>query len=198
VTPKRRDAEASWTPKGPHLRVMATRDYWLAVLTVGRAESIRTPPDHLFKRRSCKDAYDPLAPSSAHDVMSPGGVLAPCSSVRCASLSTCCPARSDGLGPADAAVPLHPIHPAARSTFGGRSSQSPQSLPCLPPPCQGSDSGLLRLCVPSEATRQRTPPGLPGDALHPIDHRWEPHQFTSTSLLCQVARRGSLFAPRPA
>ena len=90
-----------------------------------------------------KHAHDPLAPSLAHDAMSPGGVAAPRSSVRCASLSTCRPARGDRLGPADAAVPLHPIHPAARTTFGGRSSQSPQSLPRLPPPCQGSGSGTL-------------------------------------------------------
>jgi hypothetical protein len=106
-----------------------------------------------------RNPHDPLAPSSAHDAMSPGGVSAPRSSVRCASLSTCCPARSDSLGPADAAVPLHPIHPAARSTFGGRSSQSPQSLPCLSPPCQGSGCRMFAVQHSlSEATWQELRP----------------------------------------
>jgi hypothetical protein len=52
--------------------------------------------------------------------------------VRCASLSTCCPARRGNLSTAAAASPLHPFHPAARSTIGGRSSPEPAKL-TLPP-----------------------------------------------------------------
>jgi len=56
----------------------------------------------------------------------------PAPAVRCASLSRCCPARRDNLGTAAAALPLHPFHPAARSTIGGRSSPEPAKL-TLPP-----------------------------------------------------------------
>jgi hypothetical protein len=98
------------------------------------------PPRNETIRHGCAPSARSVF-GTRHDLTE--GVSAPRSSVRCASLSTCCPACSDSLGSADAAVPLHPFHPAARSTFGGRSSQSPQSLPRLPPPCQGPDSGTI-------------------------------------------------------
>src|SRR5215204_1933905 len=55
---------------------------------------------------------------------------------------------------------------------------------------------VIALCNPSEGTRQRTVSGLPGDAPHRIHQLREPHQFTTTSLLCQVGCVGSPFAPR--
>lgn len=127
--------------------------------------------------------------------MSPGGVAAPRSSVRCASLSTCCPARSDSLGPADAAVPLHPIHPAARSTFGGRSSQSPQSVPRLPPPCQGwaqdhCDSAFPRKRRGKSSTRS------PGGRSAP--HRstlGTPSVYYDTITMSSRVARGALCIP---
>ena len=42
-----------WPPQGSLLLLLLATRYWLTVLiTVGRAESIRTPSDHLLKRRS--------------------------------------------------------------------------------------------------------------------------------------------------
>src|SRR3954467_8472484 len=48
----------------------------------------------------------------------PSSRKAPTPAVRCASLSTCCPAWRHSLGTAAAALPLHPFHLAARSTSG--------------------------------------------------------------------------------
>jgi hypothetical protein len=57
--------------------------------------------------------------------------------------------------------------------------RSPQSLPCLPPPCQGPGTRSLRPAVPSETTRQESDSSFPGgDAPCRIQQLWEPHQFT--------------------
>jgi len=69
--------------------------------------------------------------------------------------------------------------------------------PTVPPvPLSRVWHSVIALCNPSEATRQRTVSGLPGDAPHRIHQLREPHQFTTTSLLCQVGCVGSPFAPR--
>ena len=93
-----------------------------------------------------------LAPSSAHDgSVSSSSLL---TSVRCASLSTCC---SPFAGTASARpmrlLPLHPPHLAARSTLGGRSSPEPAKPTVASSPCQGLRHGAIALCIPSEVTR---------------------------------------------
>ena len=86
-------------------------------------------------------------------------------------------------------LPLHPLHPAARSTLGGRSSPEPAKPTVAPATLSRVGHGAIALCVPSEGTRQRTVSGLPGDAPRRIHQLREPHQFTTTPLLCQVGCR---------
>jgi hypothetical protein len=73
--------------------------------------------------------------------------------------------------------------------------RSPQSLPYLRPHVKGWVS-IIAHCIPSEATRQGTVSGLPRDAPHRIHQLREPHQFTTSSLLCQVGRHGARRATR--
>ena len=78
--------------------------------------------------------------------------------VRCASLSTCCPARRDNLGTAAAASPLHPFHPAARSTIGGRSSPEPAKLTLPPATMSRLGAGVIAFCysLGGDALEQRS------------------------------------------
>jgi len=148
--------------------------------------------------RTLRKATDPLAPSSAHDALARSLPLlqdAP-PAVRCASLSTCCPARRNSLGTAAAALPLHPFHPAARSTSGVAPLRSPQSLPYVRPPVKGS---TWCHCVLHSLGRDASKNYLRSPARrskrHPPTLR-ELHQCTASSLLCQVGCPGSLIASR--
>ncbi len=106
----------------------------------------------------------PTAPSSPEETVP---------SVRCASLSTCYPVRRDNLGTAAAALPLHPPHPAARSTLGGRSSPEPAKPTVASPPCQGLEaqwhcalhsvrSDAPKNCLRSPARRSTPHPSTSG------------------------------------
>ena len=135
-----------------------------------------------------------------HPTGSPGEVR-PCGSPPHPPPAPACqraaPRAVTTFGSADAAVPLHPLHPAARTTLGGRSSQSPQMLPRLSPPCQGLGTGLLgTLPFPrGDATKERPP--ISRETLSTASTCvQEPHHCTTTTLLCQVVSRGALFAPR--
>ena len=93
---------------------MATLALWLTV-AVGRADAILV---RRARRPVSRTSTDPLAPSSAHDARARGSVPEDESTpaVRCASLSTCCPAF-----------------------------RSPQSLPDPHSTVKGGNQGLPRL-----------------------------------------------------
>jgi hypothetical protein len=72
--------------------------------------------------------------------------------------------------------------------FGGRSSQSPQSLPHRWRPCQGAAAAGFVSC----ATRSRDAsitPGFPGCRRSFQDPLEEPHHCITAESLCQVSRR---------
>jgi hypothetical protein len=90
----------------------------------------------------------------------------PSPAVRCASLSTCCPARRGNLGTAAAASPLHPFHPAARSTIGGRSSPEPAKLTLPPATLSRLGARAIAFCfsLGGDALEQRS--RFPRETLH--------------------------------
>jgi hypothetical protein len=143
---------------------MATPVYWLTCCCwASRIQCLRpTRPPRKKAPRSV--LTDPLAPSSAHDASArnPFRRRNPAPAVRCASLSRCCPARRDNLGTAAAALPLHPFHPAARSTIGGRSSPEPAKLTLPPATMSRFGARVIAFCYSLGGTRWSSDPGFLG------------------------------------
>ena len=54
--------------------------------------------------------------------------------------------------------PLHPLHPAARSTLGGRSSPEPAKPTLRPAPCQGLGTVSLRSAFPRKGRAKELSP----------------------------------------
>ena len=96
--------------------------------------------------------------------------------------------RGTAASPAPSGRPFH---------FGGRSSPEPAKL--TPPPASLSRLGFGGHCVlpfPRRDALEHRPRFPRGDAPCRIQQLWEPHQFTTSRLLCQVGCRGKLGAPR--
>ena len=164
----------------------------------GRAESILAPQAD-SRKKSAPRQHHPLAPSSAPDAIAPTGPSSPTTPHHPPAAPAC--QRAAPRAVATAARPMRQCRftrsirpPVPRSGVAPRRAR--KSYPASPHPVKGWAQGNRGSACPSQATRTRTASGLPGDALHRIDQLREPHQFTTTPLLCQVRCPGSLFAPR--
>jgi hypothetical protein len=141
---------------------MATPVYWLTCCCW--ASRIDPGPRARPKART-PHQHHPLAPSSAHDTLARSPLISKEDPPQPSAAPAC-----QGAAPRDATASARLLRhcrftrsirpPVPRS--GVAPHRSPQSLPWLPPPCQGSRARSLRPAVPSKAMRQVSDPSFPG------------------------------------
>jgi hypothetical protein len=145
----------------PALRVMATRCIWLTCCCWA---SRSNPGPRASPKAHTSHQHPPLAPSSAHDTRTHSPLFS-----RMLSPPSAAPA-CQRAAPRDVATSARllrhrrftrSIRPPVPQS-GVAPHRSPQSLPCLPSPCQGSGPGPLRSAFPSEGTHWSGDPDFLG------------------------------------
>ncbi len=163
---------------------------WLVAVCEPNRSSPQRPPERARRAQAPIRSLRLRHPTRCHAAPAPATESAP--SVRCASLSTCCPARSDShrhgrCGYRRFTRSIRP--PVPRS--GVAPLRSPQSLPVPAPPCQGPRVGGLG-SAPGR-TQSRRPPGFTGTSQRARPSLKEPHVrvIPLPRILCQVESSAS-------